>query len=462
MNWRMVLTAIVKDEADYIVDWLCYHISLGVEHFFIYDNGSSDNTQELLAKFINGGVVTLVSWPMRGGQIDAYSHAIKFLSGNAEWVGFLDIDEFLVMHGHEDVYEFLSSLDADQVLLPWRNFPYSGHQSPPGGSSLENFFWSYRIAPGDVTQVKYFVRPEVVDRVTAHFSFTKTERTKLPTGESQRLTHAIADPTYKVAQINHYATRSFIENQARLKKGQVSGSSHKRLDDFIPMTAGLASRMDYDDSILRHVGKFKQTRATWSKTADYPHRFGLRQKRAVLSSFNNVIFYLAKSFGNYLTEQTSIKPVADIPFVQTQVSGNKIDLNPMLIGFRRPIIYFDISHKSSLKYFQGTIHYGDFVRRFGFDCFSVFRSVKVAGSWSHSLTINGCGVLAIADLESECGITVSMSRYCNDKLLMAEAIPAGRHCVILYIPEAPPNELSVELKILGDCLIHEALFGLLP
>jgi glycosyltransferase involved in cell wall biosynthesis len=131
MNWRTVLTAIVKDEADYIVDWLCYHISLGVEHFFIYDNGSSDNTRELLTKFVNGGVVTLVSWPMRGGQIDAYSHAIKFLSGNAEWVGFLDIDEFLVMHEHENVYEFLSSLNADQVLLPWRNFPYSGHQDPP-------------------------------------------------------------------------------------------------------------------------------------------------------------------------------------------------------------------------------------------------------------------------------------------------------------------------------------------
>jgi hypothetical protein len=462
MKWRVALAAIVKDEEDYIVDWICYHTSIGVDHFFVYDNGSTDRTRDLLIKFVNGGLVTLISWPMRGGQVDAYSHAIKLLSGNTEWLGFLDVDEFLVMHQHQEVYELLSSLDADQLLLPWRNFPYSGHNSAPGGATLENFCWAYRIAPGAVTQVKHFVRPEMVTQVTAHFSFIKGDRTKLPTGEAHPLSHAIVSPTYAGAQINHYATRSFYENQARLRKGQVSGSSHKRLDEFAPMSAGLADRMDYDDSILRHLPKFKEERANWQKAAEYPHRFGLKQKWPVLESYNNLIFYLAKSFGNYLTDQQTIKPLSEIPFVQTLVSGSKVDLAPMLIGSKRSSIYFDVSNQGYLRFFQGTIHYGDFVRRFGFDCFSSFRSIAVADSWTQSSTLSGSGFLGLADIESEGLVTVITTLSSGEHVLAKEAIPAGRHCVIVYSPNCPPNATSINFKVVGGSLIKEAFFGHLP
>ncbi len=43
-GFDVVIVCIVKDEADYLEEWLAYHVALGVDHFVIYDNGSTDGS----------------------------------------------------------------------------------------------------------------------------------------------------------------------------------------------------------------------------------------------------------------------------------------------------------------------------------------------------------------------------------------------------------------------------------
>ena len=42
------VVAIAKNEAPYIKEWIEYHKLVGVERFYFYDNGSTDNTREVL------------------------------------------------------------------------------------------------------------------------------------------------------------------------------------------------------------------------------------------------------------------------------------------------------------------------------------------------------------------------------------------------------------------------------
>ena len=46
---ELAIVAIVKDEAHYLKEWLDYHLAAGVDHFFIYDNDSKDDTREVYA-----------------------------------------------------------------------------------------------------------------------------------------------------------------------------------------------------------------------------------------------------------------------------------------------------------------------------------------------------------------------------------------------------------------------------
>jgi len=45
---RISMTLIVKDEEDVIEDNIKFHSKMGVDSFVILDNGSSDNTYEIL------------------------------------------------------------------------------------------------------------------------------------------------------------------------------------------------------------------------------------------------------------------------------------------------------------------------------------------------------------------------------------------------------------------------------
>jgi len=49
-SFRLVMTILVRDEADIIEANIRTHASLGVDAFAIMDNGSTDGTREILSK----------------------------------------------------------------------------------------------------------------------------------------------------------------------------------------------------------------------------------------------------------------------------------------------------------------------------------------------------------------------------------------------------------------------------
>ena len=42
---------IYRDAASYLAEWIEFHRLLGVERFFLYDNGSTDDHREVLAPY---------------------------------------------------------------------------------------------------------------------------------------------------------------------------------------------------------------------------------------------------------------------------------------------------------------------------------------------------------------------------------------------------------------------------
>lgn len=38
--YKFSIASIIKNESPYILEWIAYHLSIGVEHFYIADNCS--------------------------------------------------------------------------------------------------------------------------------------------------------------------------------------------------------------------------------------------------------------------------------------------------------------------------------------------------------------------------------------------------------------------------------------
>jgi hypothetical protein len=71
---KIGICAIFKDEARDLLEWLAFHKMIGVDRFFLYDNGSSDGGSELIRRSDFSRNVMITKWDDRPGQLSAYNH----------------------------------------------------------------------------------------------------------------------------------------------------------------------------------------------------------------------------------------------------------------------------------------------------------------------------------------------------------------------------------------------------
>jgi len=242
--FESVLVLIIKNESHYLEEWIEYHRILGVDHFIIFDNGSTDDLQSLLSYYVDLGIVTLIEWPnliqatsqqRRSSWLEqdtAYACAIRLLSGKAKWVGFLDVDEFVVFENPEnrDICQFLDQCGEPMLNLFWRLFGTSGIERRTGGLVLEKFI--YRATDEERRLCKVFVRPEFTHQIfNTHRLTIGAERFNgFTTVGTKTFASEDLSASYGGATIHHYHTRSREEYQDKVRRGWPANDDSKNIN----------------------------------------------------------------------------------------------------------------------------------------------------------------------------------------------------------------------------------------
>mmetsp|Transcript_51994 Transcript_51994/g.105935 ORF Transcript_51994/g.105935 Transcript_51994/m.105935 type:complete len:664 (+) Transcript_51994:360-2351(+) len=100
----------VRNEEPFIVEWVEYHLMLGVSHIHVYLHLTTDNTVLLLEPYILRGLVTTRAWDFNWSPMYMrfQSHAWndcsirRGASSLPVWLSILDVDEFLVPASSRD------------------------------------------------------------------------------------------------------------------------------------------------------------------------------------------------------------------------------------------------------------------------------------------------------------------------------------------------------------------------
>lgn len=210
-----------QDEAPYLKEWIEYHILLGCQHFYLYNNDSTDNYMEVLEPYMKKGIVDLFQWPssVKGGywkddQIRAYNHCIKVCSGITDWLVIIDIDEFIVPIVEPDLVAFLKNYDNSPTVggiqINWQLFGTSNLKKISKNKLLiESLIMK---APSNYdsadlpnnTIFKSIVRPHAVDKFEQHHGTYKEGFSAIPSGSTSYFQPINIDQI----QVNHYWTRA--------------------------------------------------------------------------------------------------------------------------------------------------------------------------------------------------------------------------------------------------------------
>lgn len=231
-KYNVSVCAIFKNEAPYLREWLEFNHLVGVEHFYMYNNNSEDDFRTVLEPYIDRGLVTLVEWPHNQKQMEAYMDCINRYSSETKWLGFIDIDEFIVPKRTDSIYEFLKPFErrCGSVNIYWRLFGTSGRMDRNIDDLVTEDFtvcWPKYCDIGKCFYNTAFAfNPASKHAKQLHHKFWVNWHGKdiPPVNIFNHIcvgNRNVADSADFPIQINHYFTKSYKEYALKRAKGDV-------------------------------------------------------------------------------------------------------------------------------------------------------------------------------------------------------------------------------------------------
>lgn len=252
---------VILNEQDYLEDWIRYHLELGVDALFIFEDMGSLSHKSICDKYDNVILKPILSLfndeekdriiqKKKDGKFvqSDYAHkGLNYIKNNhpdIDWCFSLDIDEYI-----SPTEPFPSLLerynDYDAVMLYWLCFGASGHIRKP---VYDKPIWEIYTTPcgyfsGDwknrnITKMVYNMR-KLQDKFIwgVHTALCNWVRTDFSTKRSD-------PPCFDVIYIRHFITKSWEEFCTKLFKRGMFCGGYRKIDNFFEVNPDLKERYD--------------------------------------------------------------------------------------------------------------------------------------------------------------------------------------------------------------------------
>lgn len=221
MRWAIITG--MYNVVDLATEFCTYHLGLGADRIFIAEYGSTDGTLDLLQPFARGGQVEIVPVPTHHFATFDPSNAILATireKAAADWVSFLDPDEFLT--GPDHLKEFLTrewSRGVEAIAFPRTNLTGVG-PIPSGEHYLAHL--TLKIVKPDVrvpSASAPLSSPWIFSRVLQKVMVSAQSKLRVTPGDHRVLGTADEPALDSSCEILHLPMRSYEAFQEKIECG---------------------------------------------------------------------------------------------------------------------------------------------------------------------------------------------------------------------------------------------------
>ncbi len=221
-KYYLAVCAIAKNEGPYFKEWIDWHVKQGVEKFYIYDNESTDCTKEVLAPYIESGIVEYKYFPGNRRQLAAYDDCFERHRLETRWLAIIDLDEFIVPIKDKNIPDFLHRMeDFSAVEINWLCYGSGGAKKKEPGGVMERFKCHSHPEHWLNTHVKSIVNPRRVCTMTGCHEAARISGNAVDShGNILKKAKGDRKPQQDVIRINHYAVKSYEEFLGKRARGR--------------------------------------------------------------------------------------------------------------------------------------------------------------------------------------------------------------------------------------------------
>jgi hypothetical protein len=216
-TYTLSLLTICKNESMVIEEFIEHYLSEGVEHIYIIDNGSTDDTKDKIKKYSK--YITYYYKPEQHKQIDHYNYVYNHIKHKTKWLIVADVDEYMYnTNKDKTIYDYICTVDKNKVgsiRLNWKMFGSSGYINHPE-SIRKSFIWRQNDLHENTKEI---INTSLTNSLIIHTHDYKPD------------VEIISNPDD--LQLNHYAIMSEeYFRKVKMTRGDVSSLSINNIRDM--------------------------------------------------------------------------------------------------------------------------------------------------------------------------------------------------------------------------------------
>lgn len=168
---EIYICAIMKNNYEYINEWVNHYLSLGATKIIIYDNNDISDKRKI--KVDNMSNLIIIDWRgIYSGQLSAYEDCYKRFSNCFEWIGYFDSDEYLILNKWKSLQEMLYEFNENDLLaINWLNYDDMDIIHRDERIPVNKFFTRIAKRWNDFYHYKQFIRCGL-ENIEIHQHFT--------------------------------------------------------------------------------------------------------------------------------------------------------------------------------------------------------------------------------------------------------------------------------------------------
>ena len=264
MNNTSCIFTVIKDEQEYIEEFIVYHLNLGVDHIFIFEDIDSTSHKDICNKYSNK--VTLNNIGMfsfdeykrfdrhnmwEENRQRAYNQeGLDWIKNNFDydWCFAIDCDEYITL---EDNTKSLSEIlglysNYGAIILNWQNYNANGHIEKPDykdGGLVKTYTQKCGKSINDATwkSTKIVFKFE---RFKKHYFLGTHMCSDLCKWIKSDFSKDYNKPIYKNIYLRHYITKSWEEYVWKLNTRGMFHKKHRNYDEFFEMNPDLKDKKE--------------------------------------------------------------------------------------------------------------------------------------------------------------------------------------------------------------------------
>lgn len=244
---KFCIMTMIKNERLYLKEWIDYHLKLGFDAIFIFEDYRSESHEDIVKDYDNVYLDKIEKTGIHDyksnettTQIKLFKYFLYKLKNEKiyDWCLYIDVDEFLVMDDGITLEKLcLDYQEYTGLILSWKMFNANKHIKRPIGNVMDNYTKSINvIIDGD----NNFTRYNKKSFVNVHKAKTFFTNHCIEDGVDIEMSHNVDNKIiHHTAWINHYFTKSFEDYCYRMQIRGNMGNNNRTYDQFFEVNPEL-------------------------------------------------------------------------------------------------------------------------------------------------------------------------------------------------------------------------------